>query len=102
MILPKLRPNLDPMLSPVVDRPGLFIRDCFRYSDAQLIIPPLLIPGLRLFDGTHTDLDLQQELTRVLRSPEIGSVAENLVEALSRAGFLENETYAIMKQQRLT
>jgi MEMO1 family protein len=101
MILPKLRANLDLMLSPVADRPGLFIRDCFRYSDAQLIIPPPLISGLRLFDGIHTDLDLQQELTRVLESPEIGSIAENLFESLNRAGFLENETYVNMRQQRL-
>jgi hypothetical protein len=101
MILPRLRANLDVTLSPVADRPGLLIRDCFRYSDAQLIVPPPLIPGLRLFDEAHTELDLQQELTRVLGSPEIGGVAENLVEALSRAGFLENETYAIMKHQRL-
>ena len=102
MILPRLRANLDVSLSPVADRPGLFIRDCFRYSDAQLIVPPLLIAALRLFDGTHTELDLQQELTRALGSPDIGSVAENLVETISGAGFLENETYAFMKQQRLT
>jgi MEMO1 family protein len=102
MILPRLRTNLEISLSPVADRPGLFIRDCFRYSDTQLIVPPLLISGLQLFDGTHTDLDLQQELTRVFGSPEIGSVAENLTEALSGAGFLENETYSSMKQRRLT
>jgi AmmeMemoRadiSam system protein B len=101
MILPRLRANLDIMLSPVTDRPGLFIRDFFRYSDAQLIIPPPLISGLRLFDGMHTDVDLQQELTRVLESKEIGSIAENLFDALSGAGFLDNETYANMKQQRL-
>jgi MEMO1 family protein len=101
MILPRLRTNLETSLSPVADRPGLFIRDCFRYSDAQLIIPPLLIPGLQLFDGTHTDLDLQQELARVLGSPGIGGLAENLVEALSGAGFLENATYTNLKQERL-
>ena len=66
MILPKLRTNLDIMLSPVRDRPGLLIRDFFRYSDATLIIPPLLIPGLLLFDGMRTELDLQAELTRSL------------------------------------
>jgi len=102
MILPRLRTNLEISLSPVADRPGLFIRDHFRYSDAQLIVPPLLISGLQLFDGARTDLDLQQELTRVLGVAEIGSVAENLFQALSGAGFLENETYAIMKQRRLT
>jgi MEMO1 family protein len=101
MILPRLRANLDITLSPVADRPGVFMRDCFRYSDAQLIIPPLLIPGLRLFDGTHTDLDLQLELTRALGGEEIGSVADNLFEALNGAGFLENEAYVIMKQRRL-
>jgi AmmeMemoRadiSam system protein B len=101
MILPKLRANLDIMLSPVADRPGLFIRDSFRYSDAQLIIPPPLISGLRLFDGVHTNHDLRQELTRVLGSEEIDSLAENLFEALSVAGFLDNETYIHMKQQRL-
>jgi MEMO1 family protein len=89
------------MRSPVADRPGLFIRDSFRYSDAQLIIPPPLISGLRLFDGDHTDLDLRQELIRVFESDEIGSIAENLFEALNKAGFLENESYVIMKQQRL-
>ena len=101
MILSRLRTNLDIMLSPVTDRPGLLIRDRFRYSDATLIIPPLLIPGLLLFDGMRTDLDLQAELTRSVGSPEIGNAAEHLIEALSQAGFLEDETYARLKQARL-
>ena len=92
MILPKLRTDLEIMLSPVTDRPGLLIRDRFQYSDATLIIPPLLIPGLLLFDGTRTNLDLQTELTRSLGGPEIGSAAGHLIEALSQAGFLEDET----------
>ena len=73
MILPKLRMDLDIMLSPVTDRPGLLIRDRFRYSDTTLIIPPPLIPALLLFDGTQTKLDLQTELARSLGNPEIGS-----------------------------
>jgi AmmeMemoRadiSam system protein B len=101
MILPKLRTNLDFMLSPVADRPGLLIRDFFRHSDATLIVPPLLIPGLLLFDGTRTDLDLQAELSRSLGSPEIGGTAEHLITALGQAGFLEDETYARLKQGRL-
>ena len=40
MILPKLRMDLDIMLSPVADRPGLLIRDRLRYSATTLIIPP--------------------------------------------------------------
>ena len=100
MILPKLRTNLDFMLSPVRDRPGLLIRDFFRYSDATLFVPPPLIPGLLLFDGTRTDLDLQTELARSLGSPEIGNTVGHLIEALSRAGFLEDQTYADLKRER--
>jgi MEMO1 family protein len=100
MILPKMRSNLDFMLSPLRDRPGLLIRDFFRYSDATLIVPPLLIPGLLLFDGTRTDLDLQSELARSLGTPEIGNTAGHLIEALRRAGFLEDETYANLKLER--
>jgi MEMO1 family protein len=100
MILPKLRTNLDFMVSPVRDQPGLLIRDFFRYSDVTLIVPPLLIPGLLLFDGTRTDLELHTELTRSLGTSEIGNTVAHLVEALSQAGFLEEETYANLKQRR--
>jgi MEMO1 family protein len=101
MILPSLRTNLEIMLSPVAGRPGLLIRDCFRYSDANLIIPPLLIPGLQFFDGTRTDLDLRAELVRSLGGPEIDGVTENLIDALSSAGFLQDATYAKLKDERL-
>jgi hypothetical protein len=100
MILSKLRSNLDFMISPVQDRPGLLIRDFFRYSDATLIVPPPLIPGLLLFDGTRTDLDLRDELTRSLGTSEIGDTVKQLIEALGRAGFLEDETYARLKLER--
>jgi MEMO1 family protein len=100
MILPRLRTNLEFMPSPVADRPGLLIRDSFRYADATLIIPPPLVPGLACFDGTRSDLDLQGELTRSIGTPEIGNTVRNLMEALSTAGFLENATYANLKQSR--
>jgi MEMO1 family protein len=102
MILPRLRTNLDFMVSPVADRPGLLIRDCFRYSDAKLIVPPPLIAGLLCFDGLRSDLDLQAELTRSSGSPEFGRTARHLIEALSQAGFLEDETYAKLKESRLS
>jgi MEMO1 family protein len=101
MILPRMRPDLDIMLSPVTDRPGLLIRDRLRYSDTMLIIPPPLIPGLLLFDGRRTNLDLQTELARSLGNPEIGNAVEHLLQALSQAGFLEDETYAKLKQGRI-
>jgi AmmeMemoRadiSam system protein B len=101
MILPKLRRDLDIMPSPVADRPGLLLRDPFQYSKATLIIPPVLIPGLLLFDGARTNLDLQTELTRSVGEPENGSAAGHLITALSQAGFLEDEIFVRLKQGRL-
>jgi AmmeMemoRadiSam system protein B len=100
MILPRLRTDLDIIPSPVTDRPGLLIRDWFRYSDARLIIPPPLIPGLLCFDGTQTDLDLQAALTRSSGNSETGKACGGLIDALSTAGFLEDETYAKVKEDR--
>jgi AmmeMemoRadiSam system protein B len=102
MILPRLRPDLDVAHSPVPDRPGLLLRDCFRFSDASLIIPPLLVPGLQCFDGKRTELELQAELIRRSGSPEIGSAAGPMIEALSTAGFLEDETFATLRERRLS
>ena len=101
MILPKLRTDLDIMLSPIADQPGLMIRDHFRYSDATLIIPPCLIPGLLLFDGTRANLDLQAEFARSPENPEIGNAVGHLLEALSQAGFLVDETYTKLKHGRI-
>jgi len=100
MILPRLRTNLDFMPSPVEDRPGLLIRDTFHYSDTTLIIPPLLVHGLEFFDGVRTDLDLHAELTRLTGQLDMGEAARHLAEALRKAGFLEDETYAEMKAKR--
>ena len=100
MILSRLRTNLDLMPSPVRDRPGLLIRDSFRYSDATLIIPPLLVHGLEFFDGVRTDLDLRAELTRLVGGAEIGNADRLLIDALSNAGFLDDETYAKLRESR--
>jgi len=100
MILPALRTDLDFMVSPDKKQPGLLIRDTFRYSDHVLIIPPALVSSLSLFDGTRTDLDLQEELTRTLDIPETKSLAGKLIEALSSAGFLVDERYAELKDAR--
>ena len=89
------------MPSPVADRPGLLIRDFFRYSQATLIIPPPLIPGLRLFNGVSTRTNLQTELARSLGEAEAGGVVHPFADALSQAGFLEDATYRRLKQERV-
>jgi MEMO1 family protein len=99
MALSKLRSDLNFMPSPISGRPGLLIRDPFGYSDATLIIPPVLVGCLHLFDGVRTSVDLQAELSRLAEDSEIGEVAQLLADRLSEAGFLEDETYARLKER---
>ncbi|MCS7315079.1 MAG: AmmeMemoRadiSam system protein B [Bryobacterales bacterium] len=98
--LPRLRSNLDLMPSPVADRPGVMIRDPFRYSDATLIIPPPLVECLPLFDGERTELDLRAALVAITGDLRVGDLVEHLVRTLSEAGFLEDEVYAEMERRR--
>jgi MEMO1 family protein len=100
MILPRLRANLDFMPSPDKGRPGLVVRDTFQYSDMILLIPPVLVRGLEYFDGERTDLDLRAELTRLTGELQTGDVVQNLIDALSNASFLEDETYERMRQAK--
>jgi AmmeMemoRadiSam system protein B len=86
--------------SPVPDRPGLFIRDPYRYSEAVLIIPPPLIECLRCFDGHQTDLDLRALLVRITGDLQVAELEQHLTETFSSAGFLEDETFAQMKADR--
>jgi AmmeMemoRadiSam system protein B len=86
--------------SPVADRPGLFIRDPYRYSEAVLIIPPPLVECLRCFDGRQTDLDLRSLLVRITGDLQVGELEKHLIETFSSAGFLEDEAFAQMKADR--
>ncbi len=88
------------MPSPSPEHPGLFIRDPFRYSDAMLVVPPALTPCLQCFDGRHTDLDLREALVRVTKSLEVGEIESTLIQTLSSAGFLEDENFAAMRDER--
>ncbi|MFN7996160.1 MAG: AmmeMemoRadiSam system protein B [Bryobacteraceae bacterium] len=98
--LARLRTALDFFPSPAPDRPGLFIRDPYRYSDAMLIIPPPLVECLRCFDGQQTDLDLRSALVRITGDLQVGQLEQHFVTTLSSAGFLEDEAFAQMKTAR--
>lgn len=78
----------------------MFIRDPFRFSDAMLIIPPVLVEALACFDGTQTNLDLRAALVRLTNSLEVGDMEQNLVETLSTSGFLEDEQFHRMRDER--
>ena len=99
-ILPRLRMNLDFMPSPVSDRPGLLIRDPFRYSDATLIVPPPLVQCLECFDGERTPGDLRERLFRVTGDFQVSELAGHLLRTLSEAGFLEDPNFERLRQER--
>jgi AmmeMemoRadiSam system protein B len=90
------------MPSPSPEHPGLFIRDPYRFSDAMLIIPPVLVGCLECFDGTRTDLDLRAALVRLTGDLSVGEIADNLASTLSTAGFLEDEAFELMRQDRMS
>jgi AmmeMemoRadiSam system protein B len=88
------------MPSPDPARPGLFIRDPYHYSDATLLVPPILVQALQCFDGTQSALDLRSELVRLTGEIQVGPIEKNLFDSLSEAGFLENDTYRELKTRR--
>jgi hypothetical protein len=98
--LPRLRTNLEFLPSPVEGRPGLLVRDPFHYSDATLIIPPALVECLQWFDGERTDLDLREYLVRLTGDLRVGELQQHLQHSLSAAGFLEDEVFAALRDQR--
>jgi AmmeMemoRadiSam system protein B len=98
-LLPRLRTDLDFFPSPVPEKPGLVVRDPFRYSDATLIVPAPLVACLQLFDGEHSQLDLRESLVRITGELDVSSLASHLLETLSEAAFLDDETFARHKQR---
>ena len=98
-MLPRLRASLDFMPSPIEERPGLLLRDPFRYSEATLIVPPELIPCLGFFDGEKSALDLREYLVRLTGELDVGGLQNHLESALSQAGFLDDEQFARQKEE---
>jgi hypothetical protein len=92
--------NLDFMPSPVPDSPGLLIRDALGYSDTTMIVPPVLVQCLHLFDGEGTNLDLRQLLVQLTGDLQVGEVEEHLIRSLSQAGFLEDDTYRHLREEK--
>jgi MEMO1 family protein len=98
--LPALRRNLDVMPSPVPERPGLLIRDPFRYAESVLIIPSPLVPCLAFFNGEHLRADVAASLVRVTGDIRMSEVLDHLLETLSREGFLENDVFEEVRARR--
>jgi AmmeMemoRadiSam system protein B len=88
------------MPSPDPERPGLFIRDPYHYSDATLLVPPPLVQTLECFDGMQSTLDLRAELVRITGEIQTADLEKHLYDSLDEAGFLENDRYRELKAQR--
>src|SRR6478609_7663797 len=98
--LPRLRPDLDIMPSPVKEQPGLLVRDPFHYSESALVVPPVLARCLGFFDGAHTELDLRAELARLTGQVSVTEPARHLVKALREAGFLDDDVFAELRTRK--
>jgi MEMO1 family protein len=96
-----LRLSLDFVPSPDPQSPGLLIRDPFRFSDSMLRIPPQLVPCLACFDGEQTSLDLRASLVQITGEIQIGDLEKHLYDALSEAGFLEDEKFDKLRSERI-
>jgi MEMO1 family protein len=102
VLLPPLRTDLDFVASPFPERPGLLIRDPHRYSDATLIVPPVLVGCLACFDGTRSELDLHDLLARTTGLPlvTVVQIGADLVRNLREAGMLDDAVHARHKSDR--
>lgn len=98
--LPGLRRGLDIFPSPIPERPGMVMRDPFRYAQEVLIIPPVLAAALSFFDGESTVVDCQAHLTRLVGQLVPSDLIEALSEVLQQNGYLETEEFERMKRQR--
>ena len=87
------------MPSPIPDRPGLLIRDPFRFSDSTLVIPPGLVESLTFFDGSRSALDLREYLVRLTGDLDVTKLQQHLEDTLSDAGFLEDERFARRREE---
>lgn len=98
--LAALRRNLELVPSPLPDRPGLLVRDPFRYSEVVLVIPPAVVPCLAFFNGRYAEAQVHEALLGLTADPRIGEFLGHLRATLSGAGFLEDETFDRMRAER--
>jgi MEMO1 family protein len=98
--LARLRPGIDIIPSPLPEKPGLLIRDPFRYTEEILIIPPLLAAGLVFFDGESTALDLQAYISKLAGQIIPSDVVESLIDVLKIHGYLEGAEFERMRAAR--
>jgi hypothetical protein len=98
--LAALRPNLDLMPSPLAERPGLLVRDPFRYAEATIVIPSALVPCLAFFNGRYLEGEVSEALQRLTGDGRVGEVVGHLARVLSEGGFLDDENFGRLRAER--
>lgn len=98
--LAALRANLDLVPSPLAERPGLLVRDPFRYAEAMIVIPPPLVPCLAFFNGRYLETEVSEALQRLTGDARVGEVVGQLARVLGEGGFLEDENFARLRDER--
>ena len=98
--LPRLRPALDIIPSPDAARPGLVLRDPYRYAETILHLPPVWAASLEYLDGSHTELDLQEFLTRATGRLVFSNEVREFVGTLQKHGFLDTEEFHSLRERR--
>lgn len=88
------------MPSPGVGRPGLVIRDPLRYTDTILLVPPLWALALRCLDGEHTELDVQELLTRAAGKLVLSDEVRQFVRLLAEQGFLKTDEFHRLRERK--
>ncbi|RMG18445.1 MAG: AmmeMemoRadiSam system protein B [Planctomycetota bacterium] len=90
---PALRPFLEPVpirLPEAEGQPLFLIRDPFRLSEQQLVVPPAGVAVLQLLDGSRTVAEVQEEFARRygVQPPaqEVTTLVDRLAEAKLLAG----------------
>lgn len=67
----------------------------------MLLIPPPLVACLACFDGEQTELELRENLVRATGEIQVGELEKHLVGTLKEAGFLEDEVFERIRQERI-
>ena len=67
----------------------------------MLLIPPQLVQCLACFDGEQTELELRQSLVHATGEIQVGDMEQQLVSALSDAGFLEDEQFSVLRDAKV-
>jgi MEMO1 family protein len=99
-ILPRLRAVLDVLPSEDPDRPGVLLRDPYRYADSIIYLPPVWAFALNCLDGERTELDLQELLTRATGQIVLSTEIRKFVGLLDEQGFLDTSRFRCLKDRR--